>query len=208
MRLAPDRIAGHLGVSAMPVREALIALTHESLVEALPRRGFRVARLRIRDVEHTFRVHAQIAGLLAEEAAAVIDDGEIAALREIQRRIDAASQDPLTAKAAQQIDELNLEFHRFINRVSDAPRLRWFLRAATGYVARELYKDNPAWYSAAVLGHAAIVDALAAHDGAAARSLIESHVLRSGRVLVEALASRTPWALASDSAKAQTVSHR
>src|ERR1700722_6638063 len=67
-RMAVYTLAKRLGVSTMPVREALVALASEGLLEAIPRRGFRVVKISTRGVEHIFAVHAFVAGLLATEA--------------------------------------------------------------------------------------------------------------------------------------------
>jgi DNA-binding GntR family transcriptional regulator len=80
------------------------------------------------------------------------------------------------------IEELNFSFHRTINSTVDAPRLKWFLRATTRYVPRDYYRTVPGWPQMTLQDHEAIIEALANHDGEAARRLTEEHVIRGGRL--------------------------
>ena len=52
--LVEETLAHEFGVSRSPVRQALTYLTAEGLIERLPRRGFRVKQLQLRDVEDLY----------------------------------------------------------------------------------------------------------------------------------------------------------
>ena len=193
-RMAVAELARQLGVSAMPIREALVTLANEGLLEVLPRRGFRVARIRRQDVEDMFRVHAFVAGLLAEQAALVIRDETIAELRSIQSDVERLAHQRLRlADRSAQVEQLNFQFHRTVNRVPDADRLRWFLRAATRYVPRHFYEAIPGWIDTTVGDHPGIIEALSRHDAARARGLVSDHVAKAGDLVIGHLASRGIW---------------
>jgi DNA-binding GntR family transcriptional regulator len=193
-RMAVEELARQLGVSAMPVREALVALANEGLLEVLPRRGFRVARIRRRDIADVFRVHAFVAGLLAEAAAPIITPETIGELRRIQAEVDRLSRQRLRlAERSAQVEELNFLFHRTINQVPDADRLRWFLRAATRYVPRHFYESIPGWLETTVHDHPELIAALEAHDAATAREITERHVAQAGELVVAHLTTRGIW---------------
>jgi DNA-binding GntR family transcriptional regulator len=193
-RLRVEDLASEMGVSTMPIREALLTLANEGLLVGKPRRGFRVAKLELQDVADVYSVHAYLAGRLAERAAAKISDEKIAELRELQSQLEtAAAVDLVLSGVVDQmtaVEQFNYEFHRQINRSSDSSRLEWFVRAATRYIPRHFYQDIPAWTLASVEDHPAIIDALARHDGARARSLMEQHVERAGALVSEALEAR------------------
>ena len=192
-RMAVHQLAESLGVSTMPVREALVTLANEGLLEVIPRRGFRVATMGLRDVEDAFRVHAHVAGLLIEEAAPIITAATIAELRRIQGAILESFGEPRDERQlAQRVEELNFKFHRTINHVPDAKRLRWFLRAATRYVPRRFYETIPGWNEATRDRHGAIIDALDARDASEARRLMELHVIEAGRLVCEHLDANRP----------------
>lgn len=193
-RLTVDDLAGQLGVSAMPVREALVALENEGLVEALPRRGFRVVELRERDVQDLFRVHAFVAGLLAEDAAQHITTQTLVTLKGLQQRIDdLASRRKPRPQDATEIETLNYQFHRVINHQADARRLRWLLRAATRFIPRNFYESIPGWTNATVSEHPEIIDALERRDPKAARELMAAHVVHAGELVIPQLARRGLW---------------
>lgn len=192
-KLVVEDIAQQLGVSAMPVREALIALANEGLVEVLPRRGFRVARIERRDVEDVFQVHSYVAGLLIQAATESIQDPTIERLRGIQREIERAAAGTAGTERAARIEQLNFLFHRTINHVPDTERLRWFLRAASRYVPRHFYEAIPGWIEATIDDHPPIIDALARRDAPAARRLMEAHVQLAGRLVVARLADTGLW---------------
>ena len=187
-RLIIRELAEDLGVSTMPVREALIALDSEGLVVSEPHRGFQVAEIPRRDIEDVFAVHAHIAGLLAERAV-IEGPGDLAdRLLVIQDRLDrlceAYKRQP---DLADQIQQLNHQFHREINRASVSNRLHWFLKAATRYVPRHFYLVVPGWVTVTHQGHTPIVEAIANTDGQLARKLAEAHVLEAGELVVKHL---------------------
>jgi DNA-binding GntR family transcriptional regulator len=62
-RLEEERLSRALGVSRTPLREALSNLASEGLVEAVPRRGFRVPRLSAALVQDLYPVIGSLEGL-------------------------------------------------------------------------------------------------------------------------------------------------
>lgn len=195
-RLVVEDLSSQFGVSTMPVREALMVLATEGIVGAVARRGFRVAQIRRRDFEDAFNVHAHVAGLLAAAAAEQITNTELDKLRSIQEQIVNVSSGRAPtpgSKAAHKVAELNHEFHRTVNRIPDADRLRWFLRAATRYIPRRFYDEIPGWTEATVAEHPALIDALERHDLAAARALTVAHVSQAGALVVAHLAKIGYW---------------
>ncbi|NGP52872.1 GntR family transcriptional regulator [Thioalkalivibrio sp. XN8] len=62
-RLEEERISRALGVSRTPLREALTSLASDGLVEAIPRRGFRVPKLSAERVRNLHPVVGALEGL-------------------------------------------------------------------------------------------------------------------------------------------------
>jgi DNA-binding GntR family transcriptional regulator len=186
-RLGVEDLAEELGVSTMPVREALLTLANEGLLVVRPRRGFRVVQLAVQDIEDVYDVHAYLSGRLAERAAANISAHTVGTLADLQRRIERAVADNEPPAV---LERLNYEFHREINRCAKSPRLEWFLRAATRYLPRQFYEDIPEWAQTSAQDHPGIIDALARHDGDAARQLMTQHVERAGALVVQSLLAR------------------
>jgi len=184
-RLRVDELARQLGSSTMPVREALLALSIEGLVDVLPRRGFRARPVRRLDFEDVFRVHAFVAGELASRAADDITLATLDLMTSTQQEIDRlASRPTRTRHLAIELEERNFLFHRLLNKSSDSGRLQWFLRATTRFIPRQYYETIPGWIERTVRDHPPIIAALREGDGIRARELMVEHVTRAGEDVI------------------------
>lgn len=85
-----DETAAELGVSVTPVREALLTLRGEGLVELVPHRGYVVAPLSRDDVNDVFWLQGRIAEELAGRAVDHVDDEALAELTAINDRLRQA----------------------------------------------------------------------------------------------------------------------
>ena len=193
-RMGVHDIAESLGVSTMPVREALVTLANEGLLDVLPRRGFRVARLRQTDIHDVYQIHAFVSGLLAGYAATVISPRQIAELREIDERIGRLERRRLSSvERSERIEELNFKFHRTINLATDHGRLQWYLRTAGQYIPRRFHTRIVGWDETTVHGHTEIINALERHNARRARRLVETHVSIAGDLIIANLDKLGLW---------------
>ena len=106
--LRQEEIARRLGISRLPIREALNRLATEGLVELKPRRGFYVASLNIDEIEDIFEMRAMLearAGHLATERMTAADaDAVDRCVAELDAVVDAVS--PLIRILASETGEL------------------------------------------------------------------------------------------------------
>lgn len=93
LRLSIRAVADALGVSTMPVREALRMLQAEGLV-AFERRSVSVTRLSADEVAQAFAIRLRLEQLAAEWALPRITDEDVAALRALLTDMDDAHLDP------------------------------------------------------------------------------------------------------------------
>lgn len=114
-RLVEDRLSAELGVSRVPVREALRSLSAEGLVTLLPRRGATVVEVTAEDVAELVEVRALLEGLNARLAAQRHDPEIVALLEETLARGNEAAK----AGTAEELARLNAEFHE---RLAEASR--------------------------------------------------------------------------------------
>jgi DNA-binding GntR family transcriptional regulator len=114
-RLVEDRLSAELGVSRVPVREALRGLSVEGLVTLLPRRGATVAEVSPETVAELVEVRALLEGLNARLAAQRHDPEIVAALRDTLARGNQAA----GTGTAEELAHLNAEFHE---RLAEASR--------------------------------------------------------------------------------------
>src|SRR4051812_15328338 len=92
-RLKPIEIAKHLGISRMPVREAIRQLDAEGFTVSRPNRGAVVTTLSPDDMLELFEIRAALEALAARMAVSIISAKELDALRELNGRMNIAAND-------------------------------------------------------------------------------------------------------------------
>lgn len=188
--LRQERLARELGVSHMPVREALKQLAAEGIVEYLPYRGMRVAEFTPADIEDIYAVRAALEGRAARAAAYRLTAEQLEELGElVQAMANSMAPEQLALNRAQ-----NRRFHELIYRASGRTYLiraldqmwTWFptmfldTYAATAHTpvsGRDTDVDE----------HRAVLEALKAQDGPLAEQLLAEHVVRAGEQLISML---------------------
>lgn len=84
-----DRLATELGVSRTPVREALLWLEGDRLVESTHKHGFVVTRVERRDIENVYQVRMLLEAEAVARAAERIPAAVLASLAELFARAEA-----------------------------------------------------------------------------------------------------------------------
>jgi DNA-binding GntR family transcriptional regulator len=123
--LTQRSLAGTLGVSEMPVREALKHLISEGALQGLPNRSAKIPLLNRREVEQIFTLRGMLEGRAAFLAAQNITTHQIDTLNAIQKRIEVA----VTHGRLKEYTALNRDFHFMIYRIADDPTLLSLIRA-------------------------------------------------------------------------------
>jgi len=98
------RVADQLGVSELPVREALKKLAAEGLVEYFPYRGMRVRVFSPDDVEDIYKIRSFLEGMAAHYAAEKITAEELVELKALVNQMEG------------RLALENLAEHRVLNR--------------------------------------------------------------------------------------------
>ncbi len=141
-----DETAAKLGVSVTPVREALLKLRGEGMVQLEPHRGHVVLPLSRQDIDDIFWLQATIAKELAATAAQHITDAEIDDLERITDALAAA----VAAADTEAIAATEFAFHRAFNHATGRIKLAWFLLHVARYMPLMVYAADPEWGAAAV----------------------------------------------------------
>ncbi len=189
-------IAASLGMSRTPVREALIRLEQEDLVEILPRRGIRVKPVTLRDLREINEVLACLEVQAVERVASrLLSPAEIGALDDAIAAMDAALEaEDMDAWAA-----ADFRFHRSLVELCGNRHLmrtaRQFLDKA--HRARLLtlpLRSKPVYSNS---NHAAVVEAIRRRDPQTAREIHLAHKRRWSNELDE-ITARHPIAEQDD----------
>ncbi|MCP3801967.1 GntR family transcriptional regulator [Allokutzneria sp. A3M-2-11 16] len=115
-RLVMDQLAEQLGISRTPVRDALLRLQRENLVEPTGKRGFVVCTVAVDDAVHVYETREAIEAFAARRVAEI---GE-PAIEHVRRAIVAskgADTDPRRAF------EANMSIHRSVVEATGNPPL-------------------------------------------------------------------------------------
>jgi len=105
-RLTEESVASQLGISRIPVREALSALVARTLLERRGRAVF-VPSLDYSDLEQIYVAREALEGILYRRAAAVMTEQSVRVITRLQEGIEKASK----TLAIDQISERNRAFH-------------------------------------------------------------------------------------------------
>jgi len=114
-RLVEDKLSAELGVSRVPVREALRGLSMEGLVRLEPNRGATVIEVTPELVRELVEVRTLLEALNARLAARRHDPKIVALLQDTLRRGNEAAQ----SGTSEELARLNAEFHE---RLAEASR--------------------------------------------------------------------------------------
>jgi DNA-binding GntR family transcriptional regulator len=172
--LSENEIASHLGVSRQPVREAFIKLSEAGLVRIRPQRGTFVVKISTKQVTDARFVREAVEVAVARRACEVMEDGAIA---ELKRILDA--QRAVTAKSdPARFLTLDEAFHRALALGVDCDYAWRVVEEVKAQMDRVRYLSLPQATPLARLvdQHAAILDAIAARDAAAAEAAVREHL--------------------------------
>ena len=180
-RLREEELARELGISRTPVREALLILQTEGLVDAAPNRGAVVRSHDAGDLEDLYQLRALLEGYAARRAAANVSEAAIAELRASCERFEA-----LIDGDVQELVKENLYFHSVI---LDAARSRRVAELIRKVIELPLVYRSYIWYSVdqrriSAHYHRQITKALEARDGERAELVMKEHDFEARDVLV------------------------
>ncbi len=184
-----DETAAQLGVSITPVREALLKLSGEGMVQLEPHRGHMVVPFSREDIADIFWLQATIAKELALTTAANVTDADLDELTQLTDALAAA-----VAEADQAaVVTAEFAFHRALNRTAQRVKLAWFLFHAARYMPPLIYAADPRWGADAVDHHRRLISALRDHDTEAVAALTEWQFTDGSRRLTDTLEKAGVW---------------
>jgi DNA-binding GntR family transcriptional regulator len=170
-RLDQTRIAEQLRVSRTPVRNALLILSNEGLVEMTPHAGAVVSEMQPEEIEEIYFLRGVLEGIAARLAAERMSDGDLASLRNILDDLDRTS-DP-----GEWIQH-NRRFHFQVYRGARRPRLLSLIASIHDLTMPYSYRyiGSEDHRRIASEGHNRIFQACQQRDGSLAEALVKVHL--------------------------------
>ncbi len=170
-RLVETELAGKLGISRTPIREAIRQMESDGLVTHLPRTGATVRRLDYAEITELYEMRAVLEGTAARFAARAASDIELSELEAINGEMQNAT-------TANQLYEANRQFHAVL---LNAARNRFLIRSVEA-VQKTLLILGPSTMeegdraSQAITEHQRLLSCLRARDGNAAEAQMRHHI--------------------------------
>jgi phosphonate utilization transcriptional regulator len=176
-RINESELAIRFGTSRGPVREALRALEECRLVRSEKNRGVFVREIAVTEADEIYDVREVLDELIGQRVAERITAEQLAALRAVLKDMEAATAD----QDVKRYYDLNLSFHeRLVEFAGNARLAETYQRLTKELLLFRLRGLTSGGGLAVSSGeHAAIVDALAAHDAQRAGRLLRQHAANS-----------------------------
>jgi DNA-binding GntR family transcriptional regulator len=189
--LRQETLATELGVSQMPVREALKRLIGEGLAVRIPYRGVKVVEFSAEDIVDICTSRLVLEGLAARFAAHLITSQELDGLKRNLEEASTCTQQHQMSKRR----EMNHEFHLAISRASGRQYLVRLIEALWSWFPSVMLYEGMFRQESFLLArlerevreHEAILAALEKRDAKEAEETTRQHVRNLSQELIELL---------------------
>ena len=183
LQLRQEHVAVELGVSRIPVREALHQLHSEGFVTLVSHKGAVVTPVSLDEIRELHELRARLETWLLALAIPRMTDADLAAAELAAEAFGAQSDDPDRAYA------LNWNFHRSLYAASG--------RKATIEIIGRIYQQIERYTRMIVkltdynrrsdIEHHRLIEMCRARDVPRASDVLEAHILEGSRLLIERL---------------------
>jgi|WetSurMetagenome_2_1015567.scaffolds.fasta_scaffold385921_2 GntR family transcriptional regulator, rspAB operon transcriptional repressor len=160
-------LAQQYSISKTPVREALCILAFENLVQTLPRAGYIVKAISVKDVIETFQVRLLLEQEAASLAAKHITPAEIS---ELEKLLD------YSGLVLENGSAWNKKFHLIIAHACGNSRLERVIKQVYDEVERITLLDPMLIQGEASIEHFLIVKAMQEQDSESASAYMGKHI--------------------------------
>jgi len=177
--LRQEELASRFGVSRLPVRDALVRLESQGLVEVFPNRGAFVLSLSADEVREIYDLRILLEGDAIERAVPLMTADD-------WRRIDAAQDAATRSAGSAEWAEGDWALHRALYLPARMPRQLAMIEQLRGTVARysAAHASLPAHTSQWLADHEGVLQACRARSGVAAKRRIGDHLKRAGELVI------------------------
>lgn len=182
-RLNQDELAAALGVSRIPVREALMALAHQGTVTMTPHRGAFVEPLDEMAVRDHYALFAHLDGFALRRT---VDRASADDRRELADAMTAIADIDDLGALHRQVTNSRARFHA----LGGSPRFAAVARVMNGLVPGNFFVEVEGTAAVARARFPMVAAALRAGDGGGAVAAYEPMLLRQGELVVDTLRSR------------------
>lgn len=173
-RLIEADLASEFGASRFILRNALIQLESEGLVELQPNRGASVRKITAEEAIEISEIRQAIESLVAARAAEKITDEQILFLQQVGNDMQTA----VEQHELMRYSELNSTLHATLRNIAEHDSASRMLEQLNGQMVRHQFQLFlvPGRPNASLPEHLAIIQSVCARDPEAARAAMFAHV--------------------------------
>ncbi|GAA0356985.1 GntR family transcriptional regulator [Bacillus horti] len=176
-------LAKEMGISTTPIKEAFRLLSHEGLVETLPRKGTYVSEMVNTSIEETLMLKSYLEGMSARLAATKVTEEELVKLEE---QIILMEQ----LKDKQQLErysEENTNFHLQIRRIASNPILYQTLLNVENVdqAFRKRALQHQTEIEQGFIEHKQIFEAIKERNPEQAEERMKKHIMRTAQSVLQ-----------------------
>lgn len=135
-RVDRNEIAKHLGMSRVPVQEAIVQLEHDGLLSTSYHRGAFLERFDEDTIREHYELHGMLTGLASARAAA-------SPTPRILDRLDVVMRTLRNSKEARGFHQAARDYRAAVNDEYAGPRLHAAIRASAGLIPRGFLVSHP-----------------------------------------------------------------
>lgn len=167
-------LAEEYGASRFVLRNALIQLEGEGLVELQPNRGARVREITVDEAIEITEIRQSVESLVAARAAERVTDEQIVFLQQIATEMREA----VAGNELMRYSELNASLHSTLRQIADHTAANRVLEQLNGQMVRHQFRLFlvPGRPSVSLPEHLAVIDGVCARDPQAAAAAMSRHV--------------------------------
>ena len=183
IELPEGRLAEHLKVSRTPMREALVRLVGEGLLERSAERAYRVRAVSTREYFECMQLRELLECYAIDQAIPAVTDEDLASLRADLQALGDSAEDDMPHWRFEN------RFHGFFARTAgDATLMDTITRMR---VIARLFRISSRFHRKAEFGseHMAIIEAVACRDAQAAKAAMRAHLRNLQDAVRQAIAA-------------------
>ena len=169
-------LMGHYGLGRTPMREVLLQLQKDGLIQRFSRSGTIVSPVDIHIYKQNIEIRTVLEGLAGELAAKNITAGQLDALEQILKRVTAIEEHE--SENLKELMQCEFEFHNLIYEATHNPKLISVLHELSGVSARfwhyQIFSKQELLDQ--FIDHREVLDALKKRDGRRAGETLQNHI--------------------------------
>jgi DNA-binding GntR family transcriptional regulator len=186
-RLVESALSAQMGISRIPVREAIKKLEQDGLIEKLEKGGFIVKNPSRKEIEETFGIRACIESYAAALATGHMDAPTIDRLENVLRLY----RDALERRDIAKMTQLNNQLDEIIFSTSGSRKLYALIANFRDFISRyrKVLLTCMEYAAISLSEHEEIVQAMKEGDVEGVEKLVRKHLLRGRDILIKDMES-------------------